>query len=652
MSTGAQAQASAMPEPRLRFRADINGLRAIAVLSVLAFHFAITPFRSGFIGVDVFFVISGYLMTAIILGRMERGTFSVAGFWLDRARRIIPALALLVFAVLVSAWFNLLPDEYIILAKHSGSAVTFLSNILFWTEAGYFDTDAGLKWLLHTWSLSVEWQFYLLYPLVVLALARFLRGNQLWLVMVAMAAASFALMLWLHETRPSAAFYLLPPRAWEMLVGGIAFLTPSLSGRAARVGQLAGLALILASTLAFEPQDWPHIGALMPVLGTAMVILAGRTDSRITGNILASRIGLASYSIYLWHWPLVVWLRRSEHTGDWPWVAGALALSFLLGWLSWRFVEPMAQPRTKRPHVHTARIAFDWRSHLTFAVLVAVILGMSGAVWKLRGIPSRYSAEVRLAAEEAAPRTVPGAADCFSSGGDLPKPCILGPAQSPMLASYVGDSYADSAFSGFIAAVPTGAKGGVAFQAYRACPPVIGARNVNARDGVCGAFLKRTLEPLAAPRIAPLVLMGAWNRYLSDPGITYDGGHSTFLASLYASTCKLAAAGPTYVVLPTPEYPFEVAHELLNRLIRNPQSPDISYPLAEHLQRNNDIIAVLRRAERECGARLLDPAPYLCPNGQCMGSIGHRAVIRDHGHFTNFGASRLTPMFAPVFAGH
>lgn len=638
------------PQPRLAFRADINGLRAVAVLAVLAYHFGVAPFGSGFTGVDVFFVISGYLMTGIIVGRMERGTFSIPGFYLDRARRIVPALLVLVVATLALGWFILLPDEYLILAKHAGSAAAFASNLLFWKESGYFDAGLDQKWLLHTWSLSVEWQFYLLYPLVVLGIARFWKA-QLRAILAGLAALSFALMLTLT---PDTGFYLLPPRAWEMLAGGLVFLTPALTGKRARAAQFAGLALILVSAIAFAPADWPNGWTLLPVLGTALVILAGRTDSRITGNKVAAWIGLNSYSIYLWHWPLVVLLRRAGLFGDWRWTLAALAASFVLGHLSWRFVERIAQPATRKPHIHTGPAPFEWKAHASFAAGVALVLVASGALWKTRGMPQRFSAEVQAASRDAIPVTVPGSAPCYADIGEMPaSDCVLGPATSPVLAIVVGDSQADAALPGILAAIPEGAKGGVRFSGYSACPPLIGARAAHGPSR-CGDFTAATIAPLAGPRTAPVILVSRWTHYAETESITFPYAPApsaeAYRTQMFNSACRLAKAGPTYAVLPLPEFPWWVSRELARRLIADPQAPDIAYPATEYRARNAPQIATLRKASAECGLKLLDPEPFLCPKGQCMGSLNHRALFRDEQHVSGFGAATLAPMFAPVFA--
>ncbi|MDF7777424.1 acyltransferase family protein [Sphingomonas sp. AOB5] len=637
---------STAPAPRLGFRADINGLRAIAVLAVIAYHFQIPPFKSGFTGVDVFFVISGYLMTGIILGRLDRDTFTLAGFWLDRARRIIPALALLVATVLALGWFILLPDEYIILSRHAAAAATFLSNISFYSEAGYFDPGADQKWLLHTWSLSVEWQFYLLYPLLLLALDQFAPRRLLRPILAGLAALSFALMVWLHDAEPNAAFFMLPPRAWEMLAGGIVFLTPSLTGRASRAAQLWGFALIALSAIAFRPEDWPHEWALLPVLGTALVILAGRTNSRIMTNRPVALIGLASYSIYLWHWPVVAGIARAGHAGQAPWIAGGIAVSLLLGWLSWRYIERIAQPRTDKPRIHTGPTRFDWRPHVVFVVPILVLAGVSGLIWKARGIPTRFSDVVQTAFKDSQPASLPEARSCYSHIAGVPEPCVLGNARGPLLATVLGDSHAEVAIRAVLAARPSPESGAVAFNAYASCPPVLGVKT----KSQCGAFIARYLEPMAAkPRTEPLILSARWAWHFRSEVYRFPDGKGLG-PNLIASMCRLAKAGPTYVVMPTPEFPaFWVSRELQHRLVADPDAPDIVQPRAEFDSMSRVAATALRQAAAQCGVHLLDPVPYICDGKICRGSTHRRAIFRDENHLSAYGVNLLVPMFRPVF---
>jgi peptidoglycan/LPS O-acetylase OafA/YrhL len=627
-------------DPKLAFRADINGLRAIAVLAVLAFHFEIAPFRGGFVGVDIFFVISGYLMTAIILGRLERGTFSIAGFYLERARRIVPALATLVALLLAAGALFLLADEYRLLARQAGSSVLFVSNFQHWRETGYFEPGLDQKWLLHSWTLSLEWQFYLLYPLVLPLLARlFPEPRRLLLVLAAAACLSFGLMLALSRSAPAAGFYLLPPRAWELLAGAMLYLVPPLTGRTARVAQVAGLGLIAASVALIGPDGWPDGRAIAPIAGTMLVILAARTGSRVTGNGIAAWIGLNSYSIYLWHWPIVVALRRSGHSGDWPWIAAGMAGAFLLGHLSYRFVERAARPRASQPRIGTARIAGSWRSGAALATPPLALALASLGIWKSQGVPQRFSEQVQAVVRESIPRPVAGAGPCYAAGEVPPEPCRLGPSGAPVIATLLGDSHADAQLLGLIEAVPADLRGAIEFNALAGCPPVLGLRPLLPRSR-CGVFNSRFLDPLAAPRKTPLILTASWAGNAERPKFRFpgDGGAepnaASFRAALLRSSCALAAGGPTYVVLPTPQFPFSVSRALQRRLIADPKAADVAMPRSVHESRNRAIVATLREAERRCGVRLLDPAPYLCRAGECQGSVDHRPLYRDDHHLT------------------
>ena len=325
------------------FRHDINGLRAWAVMAVVLYHFGVPGFAGGFVGVDVFFVISGFLMTAIIISGLEQGRFSLWGFYLARARRIIPALLVLCISLLVLGWFWLPSADYKILGAHAATALAFVSNLKFWREAGYFDAASHEKWLLHTWSLSVEWQFYILLPLGCLLLWHWLGRTAVKWALVAAGLLSLLLSIYVSARWPEAAFYLLPTRAWEMLAGGLvwwATRTQPMPRKMAVLAEGVGFALIIISILCFDPaMQWPGYLALVPVLGAMCVLAANRSDSWLTANFIARRVGASSYSIYLWHWPLVVALVYVNEQYNPLWIGAALLLTILLGEASLRWVE-------------------------------------------------------------------------------------------------------------------------------------------------------------------------------------------------------------------------------------------------------------------------------------------------------------------------
>lgn len=322
----------------MNFRYDINGLRAIAVIAVVLFHFNSTWVPGGFSGVDVFFVISGFLMTGIIFRGLENSHFSLLKFYLARASRIIPALTVLCLVLLVFGWFYLNPLDYKALGKHVYKSILFGSNHTYLKESGYFDVASKEKLLLHTWSLSVEWQFYIIYPFILMALKRFLPLEKLKQFIVAGTVLGFTFCVIFTIKWPDGAYYLLVSRAWEMMMGGVAFLYPwNVSEKKKKIAEVLGLLLILSSYIFVSSElPWPGHFALIPVLGAYLVIVSNQQTSFITNNIVFQYLGRWSYSIYLWHWPIVVF---GYYFALSSWVWGGVALSIGLGFLSFKFIE-------------------------------------------------------------------------------------------------------------------------------------------------------------------------------------------------------------------------------------------------------------------------------------------------------------------------
>ena len=342
-----------MPEPLIHstapalskqpFRSDIAGLRALAVMTVVFYHFGVAHWSGGFVGVDIFFVISGYLMTGIIFKTWDGIGVSLTAFYVARAQRIIPGLAALTAALLLLGALRLIPPDFGELGSQAIWASFFASNFDFLREFGYFGNNRD-SWLLHTWSLSVEWQFYLLYPIGLILLRRWLvsRAQRIGLVAV-LFALSYLLCVVVTPFRPNAAFYLLPTRAWEMLAGALVLLIgppASLTDRQARWLGIAGLAAIAGSLWLMSPgASWPGYRAGLPVMGAMLVIAANDQRSPVLCNRVARVIGDSSYSIYLWHWPVAVALDQLDLKRDALACAAGIAVSGLLGWLSYRYVE-------------------------------------------------------------------------------------------------------------------------------------------------------------------------------------------------------------------------------------------------------------------------------------------------------------------------
>lgn len=300
--------------------------------------------------------------------------------------------------------------------------------------------------------------------------------------------------------------------------------------------------------------------------------------------------------------------------------------------------------------------ARNWHGAAALSLPVfAIALGGAG-VWAARGLPMRFSPEVRAIEADAIPGG-PYNRKCFSTVREVPASCIVGPvgAPSPTRAAVtlLGDSHAESAAAGLVAATKRGGAGGVAFNGYASCLPLLGAKSADP-ESQCDAFNRRFLEPQTKPRVVPLVLIGYWAAALESGTIRFDGEPGAMdVASLRRhmvdTSCALAKAGPTWLMLPTPTFPFRVATELQSRLVRDPDAADISIPLSEHLARSRQVRAIMAEAARRCGVGLLDPVPALCPQARCMGSYRRRAVFRDAHHLTEYGNRFPAPVFARIF---
>lgn len=336
----------------MNFRKDINGLRAIAVIAVVLFHFSPSTLPGGFAGVDVFFVISGFLMTGIIFRGFENNNFSLLSFYISRINRIIPALAALCITLLLFGWFYLNPIDYKALSKHAAGSISFISNILYWSEAGYFDATSQEKWLLHTWSLSIEWQFYMFYPLLLIFFNKLIPQKNLKYIVISTMLISFILSVLYSYKSPSASYYLLPTRAWEMLLGGTVYLFPiRLNKTSSLIYESLGIALIIFSYfLTSSSTLWPGYMALFPTLGAAFIILS-KNNSILTNNSFCQKIGKWSYSIYLWHWPLAV--VNYNYSLNIYYMCVSIILSFLLGYISYTYIEGLKFKRiTKWLHLY------------------------------------------------------------------------------------------------------------------------------------------------------------------------------------------------------------------------------------------------------------------------------------------------------------
>jgi len=455
----------------MKYRADIDGLRAMAVLPVLFFHAGWTVFSGGYVGVDVFFVISGFLITGILAEEIAGNRFSIVKFYERRIRRIFPCLFAVILVCSVVAAFLLAPLDFKDFAKSIVATVAFASNVFFFRQSGYFDDQSAIKPLLHTWSLAVEEQFYIFFPILLWLIHRYAK-DRMFLVLGPMAALSFGASVWYSSHAPSFAFYMAPTRIWELFVGAFLALgaVPRLDNRPAReMLSWAGLGLIGFAVFAYSSETtFPGIAALAPVGGAALLIQFGNESS--AGWLLSRRpvvfIGLISYSLYLWHWPLIVYSEYVliQKLAGWGTIA-AIVASLVLAALSWRYVE--------RPFRVKGLVSRRWifgGAAVAAAALVAVSLtGLSANGW-----PGRFPGEV-VRLEGFVNAYSPRRSDCHRGEGKVipfDESCVYGAGGTPTYAVW-GDSHAVEL---------TYALGEIARRhgrsllqlSYSACPPALG----------------------------------------------------------------------------------------------------------------------------------------------------------------------------------
>ncbi|MEE4216609.1 MAG: acyltransferase family protein [Xanthomonadales bacterium] len=662
----------------MKYRPEIDGLRALAVIPVILFHAGLESFSGGYVGVDVFFVISGFLITTIILSEKEQGTFSLVNFYERRARRILPALFLVMLACLPAAWLWLTPLDMEDFSKSLAAVSIFSSNILFWHESGYWEVASELKPLLHTWSLAVEEQYYVLFPLFLMAMWRF-RKRWIFGSFMVIAAVSLLAAQWGSYRHPEATFFLLPTRAWELAIGaGIAFYflyrpqaihTLPFRKPYNEVLGLLGLLMIAWSVFAFdESVPFPGFYALLPTVGTGLIILFSSPQTlagRLLGTRLLVGVGLISYSAYLWHYPLIAFSRHRSLTEPGEVLLLALALlSFPLAWLSWRYVErPFRQKDvTSRKTIFIFSLAGS---------LFFMAIGLAGDLNK--GWPGRM--------DEQFAGLMPGKAknpECEAKTFQPGKQCELVPGTEG-LTFLIGDSHAGSISRELQKAF---AERGIGLWGIvnTACPPVRGvyrADGGNVSDFSCYEFneaLFRFIEE--SEEIETVIMMGRWT--LSMEGVRFDnreGGvetsrdkphldlvvdgrpqyhpdyeHREALSEKYSdSVTELVEMGKRVIlVYPVPEAGWSVPNYLVRYLMNTPGQElppgagSTSYAVFK--ERNRRSYAALDRAGQHPGLYRVYPEKVLCDRDvkdRCIVQKDGNALYADDNHLSSAGARRV-----------
>lgn len=649
------------------FRQDINGLRAVAVLIVVFFHFGIPGFGGGFAGVDVFFVISGFLMTQIVVnglqdetGKRKLGRFLVV-FYLARARRIIPALLFFCLILLIFGWFYLNVPDYQDTARQIGRAVTFRSNIAFSQEAGYFGKNAQDQLLLHSWSLSVEWQFYLIFP-VLLVIAKTLgasRGHFLGLLVI-LFLASFSFGLWEIMHSPLRAFYLLPSRSWELLAGGLVFFLPPVKNTALqRALAYGGLALIILSCVMLHGVErvWPGWWALLPVAGACLVLAAGQRCAFWSRSRLIQWVGNISYSLYLWHWPFAVvlgWLALNESA---EFLLASLVAALLISHLSWRLIEQFWRVRLQKMSL--------MGSFIVLLVSTFLIVGCANLI-KRNGVPARLPDHISVIMGEAW-NTNPRMHECLVEGGKPVPECTYGGER--LGAIVLGDSHAASIVRSVEKALPS--KNLHVLDWTRvSCPTMLDIVSIEKGDDrSCSKFLAYALKKSKNLPEAPLIILNRSGGYFHGPNEagrerevmkphSYVGGpyrerspnfYRNMQESMVSTACLFQETRQVYMMRPLPEMKLNVPATMARSAMFGLEKP-VFISMAEYSERQRLTIQAQDEAARVCGVRILDPVHYFCRQGVCRGDKDGLPLYYDDDHLSENGGHLLLPLFRSIFS--
>lgn len=637
LTPGPLGQATPRPAlsmPRLNYRPEIDGLRALAVLPVVFFHTQL-EFPGGYVGVDIFFVISGFLITSLVHADVRAGTFSLAAFWVRRIRRIAPAAIATVLGSLLLGLILMLPPDFEDLGRSAMAQAVGAANIYFYTTSSYFDAPAHTKPLLHFWSLAVEEQFYLFLPPLLVLLARW---RPRWLVraLLAIGAVSFVVSAVGAWRFPDAAFYLLPSRAWELALGGLLALrgcTLPLPDRARTLLGWAGVALMVVPMFLYTPATpFPGLAAVPPCLGAALVIWSTAMGESTLKRALSWRpvvfIGLLSYSLYLWHWPVKVF-SHYWFTGIYSpaWMRlFSLAVSFVLAWLSWRYIEaPFRERRVGR---------VPRRLVAGFVAASAATLALDAVIGWRDGVPSRFPPQIVRYASAYDDRLDMQETDLTDAEAGRLSVLARGAADAPSLLLW-SDSHARSV-SPAVQAV-CAQNGVTAFRATRsATAPLLdwGDDDFRRYNGAIFAWIK-------THRPSVVLLVSRWEKVLRN-----DADE----VALRATVAALREAGVRVAIMrQVPSQQNDVPKSLALAALLGRDVHDVGVSVAEHFvytRRSNSILDDIARTEHRL--IVLDPIPYLSRNGHCIAESAGHALYFDNQHLTLFGAGFLRPLFAAL----
>ncbi|UFS70252.1 acyltransferase [Geomonas sp. RF6] len=620
----------------MKYRPEIDGLRALAVIPVILFHAGFRLFSGGFVGVDVFFVISGYLITSVILAEKRAGTFTLASFYERRARRILPALFVVMFACLPFAWLWLLPSDMKVFSQSLVAVSGFSSNVFFFLKSGYFDASTELVPLLHTWSLAVEEQYYMLFPIVLLLTWKVGRR---WIVTIfaVVAVISLGIAQWGSLAHPTFTFFLLPTRVWELLIGVFAafYLSGNDSARdevncSQQFASFAGLSLIAYAVCAFDKgTPFPSVYALIPTIGTALIIVAA-TPQTLVGRLLGSKhlvgVGLISYSAYLWHQPLFAFARhRSLNEPSFLLLATLVLATAILAYLTWKYVET---PFRDRRRFSRAQI-FRYGAVCTVFFLATGFAGHAKNGFTARTAPSTLPRDYFESAAliPVSPEGVDGNL-CISEGASIGRVNIEPDAKKILL---VGDSHSADYSAEFRRYVTIEKLDAWQFS-VGGCGFLPSQAGVN--GGQCGKAMRLLEEVIEKNRFDDIVVIGAYYSHTGHSDKELLRKDMDYLSALIHHMLQLNA----HVIFFTPRYSLSVEPMRAAMLNKVDQVKTVKEAAADYVDSR---IEMLTQAPKFTLFNERDRLIGLgCGDAQCFNghTSGLNPLYRDTNHLTNYGA--------------
>jgi peptidoglycan/LPS O-acetylase OafA/YrhL len=625
----------------LVYRPDIDGMRAVAVMLVLVFHFSLlTTVNAGFLGVDVFFVISGFLITSILLEQMETGSFSFGKFYLSRIRRLAPSLLVVLLLVMFLGSCLLFPSEFIELSKQVLASQLYAANFYYWRTINYFGLGVHEVFLLHTWSLAVEEQFYLIYPSCIFLLRRHL-GRYFWLLILIGFLSSFCLNIKFVVDKPEATFYLLPTRAWELLAGALVLPLATRCARSRIANEIIGLLgaiLISIGVTCYRPgYQFPGFYALLPALGAGCLLLSGRFGDTTVARLLSCKpvvhVGKISYSLYLVHWPVNVFASQLIEDYSLNWRISMFVVSIVFAEVVYYAIET---PVRRRKILATTKVLLS-----SYAGGLAATVLVVGLVFVSRGMPERYPAEVLRLASFVNDRTDP-LIECESIPQSIESAkmsCRLGVSGEKATWLIYGDSHAWAAQAAFDKWLKLKGESGL-LVFHHACPPVIGIHFIFDTKGSCFQFNQSAARFIESnPGIINIVLVSTWKwpteGLLNAAGtpLTKKDSLQFFTDSFLRTIEHLYGLGRhVYVWEPVPGGRKSVPLALADAALRH-RPANIEFDLAEYLSDNRLFFDALSKS-RSWIQGTYSPAHTLCSTGRCIVERDGIPLYFDNAHVT------------------